>query len=156
MTFDEFQRHFNLHLKADISKKTKFNFAHNDNKAKAQQKLRGSFDDNSSSSVSRRRQLKDDEGGIDWTAKGLMGPIRNQGLCGACWAFSAIGSIESAMAIKKFNDMTPTERDEDWDIVDVNTVGDVVTEQLGLVIPLSEQNLIDCDTMNQQGCDGGL
>eukprot|EP00956_Cyclotella_meneghiniana_P033358 scaffold95312_cov21-Cyclotella_meneghiniana.AAC.1 len=74
MTFDEFQRHFNLHLKADISKKTKFNFAHDDNKAKAQQKLRGSTDD-SSSAVSRRRQLKNEEGGIDWTAKGLMGPI---------------------------------------------------------------------------------
>merc|ERR1719156_4164 len=60
-----------------------------------------------------------------------MGPIKNQGLCGACWAFSAVGSIESSMAIDKDND-------------------------LGLVVPLSEQNLIDCDTLREKGCEGGL
>lgn len=149
LTFDEFQRRFNLHRKPDI-RKSSFNFLE-DEKETAQKLLRG---DRSSSVVATSRRLEEE--GIDWADKGLTGPIRNQGLCGACWAFSAIGSIESAMAIKKFNGMTPEERSEDWDIVDVNTKGNRVTEQLGLVIPLSEQNLIDCDTVNQQGCDGGL
>ncbi|EED90882.1 predicted protein, partial [Thalassiosira pseudonana CCMP1335] len=66
----------------------------------------------------------------DWATMGLLGPIRNQGICGACWAFSSIGAIESAMAIQK--------------------------DDLGLVVPLSEQDLIDCDTLYEKGCDGGL
>jgi C1A family cysteine protease len=146
MTFTEFQQRFNLHVKAQITK-TKFNFAHA--KDGAQSKLRGATEE---TSISRR--LEDDKG-VDWAALGLCGPLRNQGLCGACWAFSAIGSIESAMAIKKYNAMTPQERGEDWDLVGVDSKGRI-TEELGLVIPLSEQNLIDCDTVNQQGCDGGL
>ena len=132
LTFSEFRERFHLHVKADI-RKTKFNFA--PKKEQAQNKLR----QDASTSISRR--LDSDEG-VDWAALGLLGPIRNQGLCGACWAFSAIGSIESAMAIAKFNQMTPSEQ--------------LVGGQLGLVVPLSEQNLIDCDVMNQQGCDGGL
>eukprot|EP00571_Detonula_confervacea_P012958 CAMPEP_0172306044 /NCGR_PEP_ID=MMETSP1058-20130122/7197_1 /TAXON_ID=83371 /ORGANISM="Detonula confervacea, Strain CCMP 353" /LENGTH=483 /DNA_ID=CAMNT_0013017815 /DNA_START=87 /DNA_END=1538 /DNA_ORIENTATION=+ len=82
----------------------------------------------------------------DWHTQGLMGPIRNQGICGACWAFSAIGSIESAMAIDKYNAMTPVEQAQL-----------VISESgLGLVEPLSEQNLIDCDTLHEKGCKGGL
>jgi len=83
----------------------------------------------------------------DWHAKGLMGPIRNQGICGACWAFSAIGSIESAMAIDKYNGMTPVEQAQ---LVSTGSGG------LGLVEPLSEQNLIDCDRLHEKGCNGGL
>ena len=135
-------------MKAEITK-TKFNFAKPSKEEEAQNKLRGS---DQASSISRK--LADTEG-VDWTAKGLLGPIRNQGLCGACWAFSAVGSIESAMAIAKYNKMTPSQQGEEWDLADVDTNGRV-TEELGLVIPLSEQNLIDCDVMNQQGCDGGL
>ena len=89
----------------------------------------------------------DDE--VDWHVKGLLGPIRNQGICGACWAFAAIGSIESAMAIDKYNQMEPTEREKL--LVHLKNGSD-----LGLVIPLSEQNLIDCDTRLEKGCEGGL
>lgn len=89
----------------------------------------------------------DDE--VDWHTKGLLGPIRNQGICGACWAFAAIGSIESAMAIDKYNQMEPTEREKL--LVHLKNGSD-----LGLVIPLSEQNLIDCDTRLEKGCEGGL
>jgi C1A family cysteine protease len=145
LSFSEFQQRFNLHVKAHIDK-TKFNFR--DAKKEAQNKLRGSDE----TSVSRK--LADDKG-VDWASAGLVGPIRNQGLCGACWAFSAVGSIESAMAIGKYNKMTPDERGENWDLVNVAEDG-TVGEQLGLVIPLSEQNLIDCDILGQQGCDGGL
>mmetsp|Transcript_11466 Transcript_11466/g.26904 ORF Transcript_11466/g.26904 Transcript_11466/m.26904 type:complete len:334 (+) Transcript_11466:153-1154(+) len=99
----------------------------------------------------------DDNGGIDWHFKGLIGPVRNQGLCGACWAFSAIGSIESSMAIDKFNDMTPDEQralsESKMSAVSGETL---VDNDLGLVVPLSEQNLIDCDTLREKGCEGGL
>ncbi len=47
---------------------------------------------------------------------GLTRPIRQQGHCGACWAFSAIGAIESAMAIKKYRaNVSPTTTHDDDD-----------------------------------------
>merc|ERR1719172_52247 len=32
----------------------------------------------------------------------------------------------------------------------------LVDNDLGLVVPLSERNLIDCDTLREKGCEGGL
>jgi len=54
-------------------------------------------------------------------------PPRNQGSCGSCWAFSTMGSIEAAYAIKN-KKVTPY---------------------------LSTQQLIDCDTKSG-GCRGGM
>ena len=63
---------------------------------------------------------------VDWRSKGIVSPIKNQGHCGSCWAFSAVSSVESAAALKHNN-----------------------LEQL------SEQNLLDCvyasDTCNKGG-----
>jgi len=64
---------------------------------------------------------------LDWRALGVVSPIRDQGQCGSCWAFSAAEAIESAVAIK--------------------------TNKLTL---LSPQQLIDCSrTYGNQGCYGG-
>ncbi|KAK8943181.1 Xylem cysteine proteinase 1 [Platanthera zijinensis] len=65
---------------------------------------------------------------LDWRSKGAVTPIKDQGQCGACWAFSAVAAIESINQIKS-----------------------------GKLVSLSEQELIDCDISGEdQGCEGGL
>jgi C1A family cysteine protease len=68
---------------------------------------------------------------IDWRSKGMVNPVRDQGQCGSCWAFSTIQSVESAVAIKT-----------------------------GKLNQLSEQELVDCDNLSNggrdHGCNGGL
>lgn len=63
---------------------------------------------------------------LDWRDKGVVNTIKNQYLCGSCWAFSAIQAAESAYAIST-----------------------------GTLLSFSEQNLVDCVTLCH-GCSGGL
>lgn len=65
---------------------------------------------------------------IDWNAAGFVTDVKNQGACGSCWAFSAVGSLEGAYA-KKFGKEHLTE--------------------------FSEQQLVACDKFSH-GCNGGL
>lgn len=37
---------------------------------------------------------------FDWRTRGAVTPIRSQGTCGACWAYSSVECIESMVAIK--------------------------------------------------------
>jgi C1A family cysteine protease len=63
---------------------------------------------------------------VDWRGR-AVGPVLNQGQCGSCWAFSAVGAIEGAIAAA------------------------------GKGLPnLSEQHLVDCaGSAGNQGCQGG-
>ena len=66
-------------------------------------------------------------GSVDWTTRGVVTPVKLQGQCGACWAFSTTGALEGIKAL----------------------TGHGLTS-------LSEQQLIDCTLgLGNHGCSGG-
>lgn len=74
-------------------------------------------------SAARSRPLPDE---VDWRkVEGRVSPVTDQGHCGSCWAFSAVGLLEG-------QELKVTGRKE--------------------LIPLSVQNLVDCG--DEDGCAG--
>jgi len=65
--------------------------------------------------------------GVDWREAGAVGPVRDQGNCGACYAFAAAGAVEGAEYL-----------------------------ETGVLNTLSIQELVDCSVLTgNRGCKGG-
>jgi cathepsin L len=63
---------------------------------------------------------------VDWTTQGAVTPVKDQGQCGSCWAFSTTGGLEGA-----------------WQI------------STGSLKSMSEQQFVDCAKSAGAGCQGG-
>ncbi|KAF0694606.1 hypothetical protein As57867_014477, partial [Aphanomyces stellatus] len=67
-------------------------------------------------------------GDTDWSSHKCNPPVKNQGQCGSCWAFSTVGTVEAAHCLTS-----------------------------GEVVDLSEQQVVSCSTNGgSMGCNGGF
>jgi C1A family cysteine protease len=48
---------------------------------------------------------------VDWRARGKVTPVRDQGSCGSCWAFSSIAALEAAFKVDSNRDTNLSEQE---------------------------------------------
>merc|ERR1711904_80037 len=65
---------------------------------------------------------------VDWRTEGYVNPVKDQGSCGSCWAFSAMATAEGAYF-----------------------------KATGKLLSFAEQQLVSCDVVGENnGCAGGM
>jgi len=86
---------------------------------------------NTSGSVHSNEDISAVPASWNWNTQGAVTPIKNQGNCGSCWAFSSTGSLEGLNFLQG--------------------------PKKGTLLSFSEQQLVDCSSSyGNQGCNGGL
>jgi len=77
--------------------------------------------------VEQKRASLGQNPNLDWRTTGGVNPVKNQGQCGSCWAFSATAAMETANF-----------------------------QSTGTLQDQAEQQLVDCSgSFGNQGCNGG-
>jgi len=74
-----------------------------------------------------KKDVEDAPDALDWRLYGAVTPVKDQSVCGSCWSFGSVGTLEGTLFL--------------------NT---------GKLVRLSQQALVDCSWgFGNNGCDGG-
>ena len=94
----------------------------------SQQSLRGSHLTSSARPFEyTEKDVKDLPESWDWREHGAVNPPKDQAICGSCWSFGTVGTLEGSYFVKT-----------------------------GKLMKFSEQALVDCSWgYGNNGCDGG-